>query len=111
MPGTGARCRHRRQPQVNFAPYDNDGNGFVDAFIVIHAGAGAEETGNPSDIWSQNGSLGGALTADGTKIYGYLTVPENCKIGVCAHELGTLLFGFPDLYDRDGSSEGIGNWC
>ncbi len=23
-------------PAVNFAPYDNDGNGFVDAFIVVH---------------------------------------------------------------------------
>ena len=25
---------------VDFAPYDNDGNGFVDAFIVVHAGSG-----------------------------------------------------------------------
>jgi immune inhibitor A len=38
-------------------------------------------------------------------------VPEDCKIGVCAHELGHLLFGFPDLYDTDYSSEGVGNWC
>jgi len=30
---------------------------------------------------------------------------------VCAHELGHLLFGFPDLYDTDYSSEGVGNWC
>jgi immune inhibitor A len=30
---------------------------------------------------------------------------------VCAHELGHLLFGWPDLYDTDGSSEGLGNWC
>ena len=37
---------------VDFAPYDNDGNGFVDAFIVVHAGRGAEETGNENDIWS-----------------------------------------------------------
>src|SRR5436190_18841622 len=28
-------------PTVNFTPYDNDGDGFVDAFIVIHAGPGA----------------------------------------------------------------------
>jgi immune inhibitor A len=99
-------------PTVNFGPYDNDGNGFVDAFIVIHAGAGAEETGNAGDIWSHKWVLdGGAITTDGTKIYGYLTVPEDCKIGVCAHELGHLLFGFPDLYDTDQSSEGIGNFC
>ena len=49
--------------------------------------------------------------ADSTKIFGYLTVPEDCKIGVCAHELGHLLFGLPDLYDTDDTSEGIGNWC
>ena len=40
------------EPDVDFAPYDNDGNGFVDAFIVVHAGRGAEETGAAADIWS-----------------------------------------------------------
>ena len=54
---------------------------------------------------------GGALNADGTKVFGYLTVPEDSKIGVCAHELGHLLFGWPDLYDTDESSSGLGNWC
>lgn len=99
-------------PSVNFATYDNDGNGFVDAFIVIHAGPGGEVTGNVNDIWSHKWTLdGGARNMDGTKVYGYLTVPEDCEIGVCAHELGHLLFGFPDLYDTDYSSEGIGNWC
>ena len=99
-------------PTVNFDPYDNDGNGFVDAFIVIHAGPGAEVTGSSGDIWSHKWVIdGGAHAVDHTKVFGYLTVPEDCKIGVCAHELGHLLFGFPDLYDTDGSSEGIGNWC
>ena len=99
-------------PSVNFAPYDNDGNGFVDAFIVVHAGPAAEVTGSPNDIWSHKWVLSGsALNADGTQIYGYLTVPEDARIGVCAHELGHLLFGFPDLYDTDYSSAGIGNWC
>lgn len=99
-------------PTVNFTPYDNDGNGFVDAFIVIHAGTGAETNSNPGDIWSHKWVIdGGARTVDATKVYAYLTVPEDCRIGVCAHELGHLLFGFPDLYDTDNSSEGIGNWC
>jgi immune inhibitor A len=97
---------------VNFASYDNDGDGFVDAFIVIHAGRGAETTGSKGDIWSHKWVLpGSAYAADGAKIYAYLTVPEDSKIGVCAHELGHLLFGFPDLYDTDYSSEGVGNWC
>lgn len=99
-------------PSVNFTPYDNDGNGFVDAFIVIHAGTGAETNNQPGDIWSHKWTIaGGAQTADATKVFAYLTVPEDCRIGVCAHELGHLLFGFPDLYDTDGSSEGIGAWC
>jgi immune inhibitor A len=96
---------------VDFGPYDNDGNGFVDAFIVVHAGRGGEETGDSGDIWSHKWVLPAAYDADAAKIYGYLTIPEDAKLGVSAHELGHLLFGFPDLYDIDGSSEGVGNWC
>jgi immune inhibitor A len=98
-------------PHVNFGPYDNDGNGFVDAFIVVHGGSGGEQTGNSNDIWSHKWTLASAQTTDNTKVFGYLTIPEDARIGVCAHELGHLLFGFPDLYDTDDSSEGIGNWC
>src|SRR6185436_10276194 len=46
-------------PTVNFTPYDNDGNGFVDAFIVIHAGPGGEVTGSSGDIWSHKWVLDG----------------------------------------------------
>jgi immune inhibitor A len=99
-------------PDVDFTPYDNDGNGFVDAFIVVHAGSGAEQTGSTGDIWSHKwNTQGGALSVDATKIFGYLTVPEDARLGVCAHELGHLLYGWLDYYDTDGSSEGIGDWC
>jgi immune inhibitor A len=97
---------------VNFSPYDNDANGYVDAFIVIHAGPGGEVTGNVNHIWSHKWVLAGSpYVADGTRIYAYLTVPEDARIGVCSHELGHLLFGWPDLYDTDYSSSGLGNWC
>ncbi|MFB7247389.1 protease [Streptomyces populi] len=98
-------------PLVNYAPYDNDGNGFVDAFMMLHAGRGGEATLDPNDIWSHKWVLPNTLHADGANIFAYLTIPEDSKIGVCAHELGHLLFGLPDLYDADGSSEGVGNWC
>lgn len=98
-------------PHINLAPYDNDGNGYVDAFIVVHAGRGAEETGAAADIWSHKWVLPSERSVDGTKVYAYLTIPEDAKLGVSAHELGHLLFGWPDLYDTDNSSEGVGNWC
>ena len=115
LPNARTMAREAAQlanPSVNFAPFDNDGDGFVDAFIVIHAGPGAEVTGNTGHIWSHKWVLpNGAFNADGTSIFAYLTVPEDSEIGVCAHELGHLLFGWPDLYDTDSSSSGIGNWC
>jgi immune inhibitor A len=97
---------------VDFSPYDNDHDGYVDAYVIVHAGLGGEVTGNPHDIWSHKWVFsGGPLPVNSTKLYAYLTVPEDAKIGVCCHELGHLLFGFPDLYDPDYSSHGVGNWC
>ncbi|QDE68222.1 M6 family metalloprotease domain-containing protein [Myxococcus xanthus] len=113
-PNARTMARHAAEAaaSVDFAPYDNDGNGFVDAFIVVHSGGGAEQTGSAGDIWSHKWVLfGGEHNAQGAKIFGYLTIPEDAKIGVCCHEIGHLVFGWPDLYDADGTSEGLGNWC
>ena len=96
---------------VDFSVYDNDGDGFVDAFIVLQAGPGAESSGDVDQIWSHKWVLRNPFDADGTQIYSYLVVPEEARIGVCCHELGHLLFGFPDLYDTDYSGSGIGDWC
>ncbi|KAK4031579.1 hypothetical protein C8A01DRAFT_21226, partial [Parachaetomium inaequale] len=76
-----------------------------------HAGTGAEQTGNPNDIWSVKWTLERERQLNNVKVYGFLTIPEDAKIGVSAHEIGHLLFGWPDLYDTDSTSAGIGNWC
>lgn len=96
---------------MNFAPYDNDGNGYVDAFIVVHAGGDASETGSTNDIWSLKWNIPNEREVDGVKIYAFLTVGEYALTGVCAHEIGHLVFGWPDLYDTDYSSRGVGSWC
>ena len=115
IPNAQTMARHAldaASASVNFSTFDNDGNGYVDAFIVIHAGRGAEETNDGNEIWSHKWTLdGGAVTRNGKKIFAYLTVPEDSRIGVCAHELGHLLFGWPDLYDIDYTSNGVGQWC
>lgn len=104
---------------LSLSAYDNNKDGFVDAFIIVHAGTGAETTRDPEQganlMWAHKSIIEGEAYpgADGTTVYGYLTVPEDCNIGVCAHELGHLLFGFPDLYNGSQykPGTGIGNWC
>jgi len=97
----------------NLKKYDNDNNGFVDAFIVVHAGSGAEVTGELGDIWSVKWSLPTPKTGKGATVSGFLTIPEDARLGVCAHEIGHLVFGWPDLYDSnpEANGPGIGDWC
>jgi immune inhibitor A len=96
-------------PHVNFADYDNDGDGVVDALVVICAGTGAEQTGNVNDIWSHKWGIN-PQTRDGVTISTYFMAPEDGRVGVMAHELGHLLMAWPDLYDTDYSSAGTGRW-
>jgi len=97
---------------IDFSDFDNDGDGEVDNLVVVHAGSGAEANGGDSTmIWSHSWALGGfAVRLDGVWINQYTIQPEDGEVGVFGHELGHGLFGLPDLYDRDYSSEGLGEW-
>ena len=103
-------------PLVNFSQYDNNSDGYVDALFIIHAGPGAEFTGSGNDIWSHKWSLVAPLAVDGVMAFTYSMEPEywsgpgDMTCGVYAHEMGHSVFGLPDLYDRDGTSEGLGEW-
>jgi immune inhibitor A len=94
---------------VTFSDYDGDGDGAVEALVLICAGAGAEETGNKDDIWSHKWEIEPQVR-DGVTLSRYFMAPENGRVGVMAHELGHLLMGWPDLYDTDYSSAGTGVW-
>ncbi len=101
---------------VDFKPYDVLGEKTVTALFIIHAGRGAEETGERDDIWSHKWVIPGDISV-GTnlKIKTYLTVPEDCAVGVCAHEWGHLAARWADFYDTGNierqRSNGLGNYC
>ncbi len=124
---------------IDYSLYDNDGDGFVDIFTIIHVGYGAEETGDKQDIWSHEFSLSGWASYGGPGVYvtndpdpnhsgSYIKIdvytinPEQSdysvqgtisSIGVFCHEWGHG-FGLPDLYITDGSnagSPGLGHFC
>ena len=124
----------KSDPYVDYSLYDNDGDGYVDIFTVIHVGYGTEETGDSiNDIWSHEFSLSGweyyggpgvYETNDGVKIDVYTMNPELSdysvlgeegisNIGVFCHEWGHG-FGLPDLYITDGinaGKAGLGDFC
>ena len=106
---------------IDFSQYDNDGNGYVDAIIVVHAGPGAEEGGQTQYIWSHHWVLAGAYQRfyNGVHIYNYTIQPEIrltngpriTGIGVFCHEYGHVL-GLPDYYNTEAvpNSNGVGEW-
>ena len=126
-------------PDFDYTQFDNDGpdnipnsgddDGYVDGIIVVYSGCGAEWYPGNDNIWPHKSSLGSYeyetddLGANGSNVIvkSYAVNPElagggDCytntirPIGVYAHEFGHIL-GLPDLYDRNGGSEGIGHWC
>lgn len=101
---------------VDFKPYDVLGEKTVTALFIIHAGRGAEETGERDDIWSHKWVVPGDISVGANlKVKTYLTVPEDCAVGVCAHEWGHLAARWADFYDTGQidrqRSNGLGNYC
>lgn len=120
---------------LNFADYiqyyDAQNRPHIGFLAVVHAGGGAEQGAN--NIWSHRWNFrvitggqgyttndidpvsGQAVIIDGDyaiqpEVNGSSNQGPLITIGVFAHEFGHI-FGIPDLYDTDNSSEGLGNWC
>lgn len=105
---------------VNFADFDNDGDGAVDGVYVLFAGYGEEAGASASCIWSHAWNIT-TVTKDGKTISKYSCSPELMGssgttltgIGVICHEFGHVL-GAPDYYDTNYATGteflGTGNW-
>jgi M6 family metalloprotease-like protein len=108
-------------PDVNYAEYDNDGDGWVDGVYIIYAGHGEEAGGGANAIWAHAWSLSSPLLKDGVYLQRYSCSAELrggsgtnlTRIGVICHEFGHVL-GAPDYYDTNygtgGQFEGTGQW-
>jgi M6 family metalloprotease-like protein len=116
---------------VNFAQF-SDASGFVPLVLFLHQAMGGEcgPLGAPQNhLWAHRFSLFTTFQTNDpdplnpgqfVKISDYILQPSvggpsSCDInqimpiGTVAHETGHG-FGLPDLYDTDGTSEGVGQW-
>jgi immune inhibitor A len=101
------------------ASLDKFSRGIITALFIVHAGRGAEVMQKPlqgGHIWSHKWNFRNPVeVAPNLAATIYLTVPFDCKVGVCAHELGHLAFQWQDFYDpnyaEDGTEwDGSGVW-
>ena len=97
---------------VDFAKYDNDGDGYLDLVHVIYAGVGSHYGGGSNAIWAHMSHVRSeAYDFDGKKPRMYACSSEidnhnRCDgIGPVCHEMGHA-FGLPDMYDADYSESG-----
>jgi len=112
-------------PSINFANYDANENKKIDVNelqIMFLVAGGEEASGANPGIWAHQSCINGLVldnislmqcdngsyTAFGERHFS-INGPD-ASIGIIAHELGHGVFYLPDLYDRDLSSEGIGNF-
>jgi M6 family metalloprotease-like protein len=104
---------------VDYSLYDQNNDGYIDNLMVVFVGESdsrngdGDGDGNPEDanaIWPISWSLQSSfITDDGVKAADFFVCTEECPMGTFAHEFGHNL-GLPDLYDKDGSSSGVGFW-
>lgn len=104
---------NKANSDVDYSNFDNDSDGILDGVHVIYAGHAENVAGNNSNfIWPHKWSISHNL--DGLHINKYSCSSELrgvetdmniCGIGTTCHELGHV-FGAPDFYDTDYSSNG-----
>lgn len=116
-------------PDVNFADYDWDGDGYVEQVYVLFAGLGQAAGGDENTIWPhesklQYGNNGSYVSKDNNVVVNtYACGPELTLqytpvayrervdgIGTLCHEFSHCL-GYPDLYDTNyGGNFGMGSF-
>ena len=99
--------------EIDFAKYDNDGDGYIDLVHVIYAGEGENNTKVAEDIWPHSWSVLSAsnkqkVLLDDKILDDYVCTCElydgdKDGIGVFCHEYCHAL-GLPDVYNTGGNN-------
>ena len=93
----------------DFSNYDSNGDGIIDAINCFYAGS--TQCGWAHGLWPHSGWV--EFSADGVEAFRYQItgLPGVVHLGVFCHENGHMICFWPDLYDYDGDSSGVGFFC
>ena len=106
---------------IDLKAFDRNGDGELSSseLAVVLMVAGYENAYGGSSapeprVWAHKSDVSGAAF-DGVELTSFAMFGEQhqnhlATIGIISHEMGHLLFALPDLYDRQGNSNGIGRW-
>lgn len=108
-------------PEINFAQFDNDGDGYMDNVNVVYGGYSQASSGDEKDMWPHSYRLKASddddksFQVDGITVNNYSVSAELVGasgvemdgIGTFVHEFGHIL-GLKDMYDTDDYDGGIG---
>jgi M6 family metalloprotease-like protein len=86
---------------VDFSLFDNDGDGRTEALSIVFAG---DAENWAQGLWPHSGYIN--QMRDGVRLsrYQMTAMRERFSLYTFVHEVGHMLFGWPDLY-------GFGNYC
>ncbi len=93
----------------DFSQYDVNGDQVVDALNCFYAGY--SNSAWAEGLWPHAGSV--YYCADGvcTQRYQITDMQNALRLRTFCHENGHMLMGWPDLYDYDYDSTGVGQYC
>lgn len=85
-----------------------DSNGYLKAVNILYAGS--PTAGWAKGLWPHQGWYSTSGSINGAKVQKYemSNIGTDLSIFTICHESGHMIYGYPDLYDYDGDSQGAG---
>ena len=92
-----------QNPELDFSPYDWNGNGRVNQVVIVYAGFPGNMVGYEGYVWPNTSYISSLPTNSGQTISNYSASGElwpnnaSCGLGTICHEFSHSL-GLPDIY-------------
>jgi M6 family metalloprotease-like protein len=97
---------------MDFSQFDSNGDNYIDAINLFYAGN--TTCGWAKGMWPGSGGIHDWWTSDEgikTDRFQITGMGTQLRLSTYCHENGHMVGGWPDLYDYDGDSRGVGQYC